>query len=448
MATASAAEQFMLELINRARLDPSAEAARFGIDLNRNLPAGAISTAAKQPLAFNTLLETAAARHSAWMLATDIFSHQGAGGSSAGQRMTAAGYGFGGNWTWGENIAVYSYWGAPNAAQLTLDTHRGLFLSAGHRKNILSDGYREIGVGIEYGKYAFDSGVYDVQMTTQNFAKTGIARFFLGVAYTDRDRDGFYDIGEARAGVTVTAGGAGSTATAAAGGYAIGTIATATASVTFQGGGLPKPVGAIVVAAGKNVKLDLIGDGSLMSSWHTILGVNALNLTLLGGEALRGVGNALGNTLAGNRSGNWLDGGAGNDVIVGNGGNDVLRGGLGDDRLFGGHGFDSLAGGAGRDAFYFTSAAGGRDTITDFSVRDDAIGLSRAAFGLDRGLVAGQTIVIGDAPRATLAEDTLLYNRHTGSLFYDRDGTGPAAPVEIARITGETALGYGDFIAF
>ncbi len=33
----SQAEQYLLELINRARLDPQAEADRFGIDLNENL---------------------------------------------------------------------------------------------------------------------------------------------------------------------------------------------------------------------------------------------------------------------------------------------------------------------------------------------------------------------------------------------------------------------------
>jgi hypothetical protein len=37
-------EQYMLELLNRARANPAAEAARHGIDLNEGLPAGTIST--------------------------------------------------------------------------------------------------------------------------------------------------------------------------------------------------------------------------------------------------------------------------------------------------------------------------------------------------------------------------------------------------------------------
>ena len=51
MAIQTAAEQFILELLNRARLDPGAEAARYGFALNEGVPAvDTITTAAKQPL--------------------------------------------------------------------------------------------------------------------------------------------------------------------------------------------------------------------------------------------------------------------------------------------------------------------------------------------------------------------------------------------------------------
>ncbi len=62
MATPTAQEQLMLELINRARLDPAAEAARQGIALNSGLAANSISTAAKQVLAFNFDLDRRGAR--------------------------------------------------------------------------------------------------------------------------------------------------------------------------------------------------------------------------------------------------------------------------------------------------------------------------------------------------------------------------------------------------
>src|SRR5437016_2552832 len=47
-------EQYLVELVNRARADPPAEAARYGIALNEGVPAAdTISTAPKQPLAIN-----------------------------------------------------------------------------------------------------------------------------------------------------------------------------------------------------------------------------------------------------------------------------------------------------------------------------------------------------------------------------------------------------------
>ncbi len=105
MAQHSPFDQYLLELVNRARLDPLAEAARYGIDLNQGLSSGTISAAAKQPLAGNTDLAQASEAHSEWMLAANTFSHYGPGGSTPGDRMGDAGYDFTGSWTWGENIS-------------------------------------------------------------------------------------------------------------------------------------------------------------------------------------------------------------------------------------------------------------------------------------------------------------------------------------------------------
>ena len=49
----TAQEQLLVELINRARANPEAEAARFGIPLNEDLEPGEISSDPKQPLAPN-----------------------------------------------------------------------------------------------------------------------------------------------------------------------------------------------------------------------------------------------------------------------------------------------------------------------------------------------------------------------------------------------------------
>src|SRR4051812_45163133 len=106
MAEPSAYDQYFLELVNAARANPAATAASLGIGLNDGLTAGTISDAPKAPLAFNPSLIAAAQQHSAWMLSSGTFTHTGAGGSSPGDRMTAAGYMFTGSWAWGENIAI------------------------------------------------------------------------------------------------------------------------------------------------------------------------------------------------------------------------------------------------------------------------------------------------------------------------------------------------------
>ena len=101
-------EQYRIELLNRARLDPLAEAERYGIDLNKGMSPGTISSDAKQPLAPNDILAKAAENHSTWMLEADVFSHTGANGSSPTDRMRDAGYDMSRGFTTGENISASS----------------------------------------------------------------------------------------------------------------------------------------------------------------------------------------------------------------------------------------------------------------------------------------------------------------------------------------------------
>ncbi|MEO1180217.1 MAG: S8 family serine peptidase, partial [Cyanobacteria bacterium J06636_28] len=80
-----------------------------------------------------------------------------------------------------------------------------------------------------------------------------------------------------------------------------------------------------------------------------------------------------GNDRIGGKAGDdQLFGDAGNDSIWGGLGNDVLWGGLGDDILTGGNGNTGLSD---QDTFVL-SAGSGTDTITDFDLATDLIGLS------------------------------------------------------------------------
>lgn len=147
-------EVLVVELINRARANPEAEAARYDIGLNDGITGTQITAAAKQPLAHNLLLIDSARVHSQWMLDEDVFSHTGANNSAPTARMLAAGYTFTSNGMSGENIA----WGGTTGPSINLTSyavsqHKGLFESPGHRENILNENFREIGVGQKQGYF-------------------------------------------------------------------------------------------------------------------------------------------------------------------------------------------------------------------------------------------------------------------------------------------------------
>ena len=256
MSNLSPLEQYLLELINRARADPNAEASRLGIGLNQGLSPGSISGAAKQPLAANNLLNSAAAGHSLWQIAVDQFSHTGAGGSSAGDRIEDAGYT---GWTtWGENISWSGTTGTLTNNRSVIEGHHdGLFRSAGHRQNLLNDSFDEIGLGQELGRFAPSGREYNASVLTENFASDGGAPFVLGVVFDDQDGDNFFDPGEQLANVTVRTSDGRTTTTGAGGGYEIRADGNESVTVTFSGGGLGASRILTASVGDQNVKLDL-----------------------------------------------------------------------------------------------------------------------------------------------------------------------------------------------
>jgi len=260
----------MLQLVNRARANPAAEAALDGIDLNEGLSPGTITTNAKPPLAFSAYLLASARGHSLWMLANDTFSHYETNSlgktNDPGERMTAAGYVFSGAWTWGENIAWEGYTGPPPPVAPTVESEEeGLFVDSdepgrGHRLNILHATFLEIGIGVETGVFAQGGDNYNSVMITQDFAESEASPgpFLVGVVYRDNDGSGFYSVGEGSAGVTVTpASGTYYAVTSTSGGYAIPLTGLSGALlVTFSGGPLTVPITKLVTLTGVNVSLE------------------------------------------------------------------------------------------------------------------------------------------------------------------------------------------------
>ena len=429
----SAAEQYLLELINRARLDPTAEALRYGLDLNANLADGTITTEAKQVLAPNVHLEAAAQAHSEWMLEEDVFSHTGDGGSDPGDRMADAGYDFTGRWSWRENLAWYGKTGSIDLADAIDRHHAGLYRSEGHRVNTFGVEIKEAGVAQVEGRFTSNGVTYNASMLSLNYAASGTKMFVTGVVYNDADSDLFYDIGEGLSGWWFRGDG-GQVSNAAAGGYGLAVAADEDVRITVGTGGQIRAT-LDVDASAQNAKLDVIidtgGNLSLALSADATLVSGIADATLLGVAELNLTGSAANNALTGNAASNVLRGGAGNDELSGAAGADRLYGGSGDDLILGGEGRDGLTtaqtgsitadmlsgdagddvllglsgfdvldggtgddiltGGGGRDTFIFQD---GRDTITDFTDNVDQITLNAAALG-DADMTIAEVISMG-----------------------------------------------------
>ena len=149
-----------------------------------------------------------------------------------------------------------------------------------------------------------------------------------------------------------------------------------------------------------------------------------------------------------------LFGELGNDTLQGGSGNDTLDGDAGNDLLYGGAGKDLLKGGVGRDIFVFDKPLNKKtnlDRIADFSVKDDTIWLDNAVFKklgkgslTKKGKLDKEFFVIDTKAREK--DDYLIYNKKTGVLSYDADGSGSKKAVEIATLTKNLKLTSADFL--
>lgn len=143
----------------------------------------------------------------------------------------------------------------------------------------------------------------------------------------------------------------------------------------------------------------------------------------------------------------------GDDVLVGGAYTDRLGGGFGNDRITGGYGNDVLTGGYGLDIFVFNAKLGTAatdrsvnfDTILDFYAPQDTIALENAIFKkLKAGALKKKNFALGAAAKDK--DDFLGYNKKTGVVWYDADGSGKGAAIEVALIKNKAALTYKDIL--
>ena len=187
------------------------------------------------------------------------------------------------------------------------------------------------------------------------------------------------------------------------------------AANTLQGG-IGNDIYVVSTTGDSTIEFSGGGIDTVQSATSHTLSNNVENLIYTGSGNFGGTGNSLANSISG---------GAGKDTLNGLGGDDILTGG------------------AGTDQFRFSST--GLDRITDFVSGVDRVGLANAAFSHTASFVLIQGVGV---QAATAAVSTFLYNKSTGLLSFDADGSGGGAAVTIATLNAGLTLAPGDFLFY
>lgn len=282
----TASEQYMMELLNRFRINPAAElgllttslgtparssdpnvdnALRFFGTSGPVLAQQWATLSAAPPLAWNEDLYESGEFHNGEMIDRDAQEHEFDDGTTLVERVTNAGYT--GYSALGESIYAYASSVLHGHAGFLLDwgdTPTGIQEPPGHRNSAISASYREVGIRIQSeNNPATRVGPLVMTLEFGNRFAYGQAAL-LGVVYNDSDNNDFYTVGEGLGGITIEVRNTGndfgpiiaSTTTMSAGGYQL-KLAAGIYNVTFRGGQFGNGVTHRNVTIGsQNAKLD------------------------------------------------------------------------------------------------------------------------------------------------------------------------------------------------
>jgi Ca2+-binding RTX toxin-like protein/uncharacterized protein YkwD len=370
------------------------------------------------PLAWNEALYDAADSHNSLMIQFDQQSHQLPGEAGLLDRIVSAGYDWQFSVRVGENIFAFSQSVVFGHAAFAIDWGfgpNGIQDPAGHRVNMLDQGFQEVGIAIT--EESNPSTLVGPLVISQEFGRRGNYGnpAVLGVVYDDLNGSGAYDAGEGISGVMVELSGTNGTFTTTsltAGGYQV-KVPSGTYTATATGGNLSGEIREFnVMVGGSNVKVDFDASGSVDVVTHTIdlsdgtshvvivqddgtagngvsqviidgvltaFTVPTTSLVINGGDDADSIsvtsldsmftgqivinGNAGADSIDVSAVGlvTSLSGGLGNDVLVGGTASDFLNGGSGDDTAVGNAGNDTINGGSGRDSL---DGGSGDDTVS------------------------------------------------------------------------------------
>lgn len=280
-------EQLFIWELNRARNDPAAWAAEFGLD---SMVGGdgeltdLLDVDPQPPLAVNELLTDSAVFHSTEMATNNYFGHQSqVNGDWPNKMARDAGYllasslpvpggGFYSLPDTSNQIESIAGGYGPGAQDFTLAINPLIALivdsgvgSLGHRTHLLgmtglSVQFVEVGAGFASNGAA----TYRNYWSIHTGAKVEPETFLTGVVYADSNTNQLYDAGEGLADVTVSAGGM-QAMTNGAGGFAL-LVGDGSHNVSCSGGAFQGMPTVRVAVAGANREVDCVSgvDGAFV----------------------------------------------------------------------------------------------------------------------------------------------------------------------------------------
>lgn len=306
MSNPTPQEQEFLELINRMRTapvkelelllnssDPTAKAAIDGaltqFKTNRDtLRSQWDKLSPVAPLAWSSALNQAAATHNQLMIAADVQAHTVSGENKLIDRLANAGYDISQGGSVAENIfatvdsIVYGQaglaidWGADDPTTPQLEAIDGIQAVTGHRNNLLATNLREVGVAVTTTIAKQNVGPLVVTQDFGNRTALDGKAYIVGVAFEDKNRDGYYQAGEGISDVKVKVTNVATNVSqeltvGAAGGYQE-LVDPGEYQVEFTQGGVIQTATASI-AADKNVKLDFVVPDPISQNVVPVVGV-------------------------------------------------------------------------------------------------------------------------------------------------------------------------------
>jgi Ca2+-binding RTX toxin-like protein len=172
------------------------------------------------------------------------------------------------------------------------------------------------------------------------------------------------------------------------------------------------------------------GTDVIRTSVSYVLSTYVESMYAIGSSAINLTGNSLNNTLLGNAA------------------NNTIKGGSGHDRMYGGAGNDLLYGGTGNDIFVFNTALNSslnKDRVMDFDARYDTIRLENAIFKSLKytGTLSSSHFIIGSGAKDS--NDFIGYNKSTGDVWYDYNGSAAGGRTVFANIGANETVTNADF---